>query len=209
MKKDFEKLLRELSMSGALEISDMGALMAEVADLLEDTDGELPKERRDQMMDLIMDSDNVVEVFTDDALLGNRILHIFDKPDIRRQRTNIECVETGDVYDSMTAAAKAVMFSVPAISKAVLTGGACAGYHWRRTDRDATVARAESRARTKPRNLGTRTRYGFVIEVIYFPAAQYYSASTYGVEAHAFTEVDAVNICIEEVRYAMGEVGTC
>lgn len=43
----------------------------------------------------------------------------------------IENVETGEIFETITAAANEYNVSKTAISKAVKTGGRSAGYHWR------------------------------------------------------------------------------
>lgn len=44
----------------------------------------------------------------------------------------IECVETGQIFDSMTEAAASIGRAVSALSGAISRGGKCAGYHWRK-----------------------------------------------------------------------------
>ena len=43
----------------------------------------------------------------------------------------VENVETGEIFETITAAANEYNVSKAAISKAVKTGGRSAGYHWR------------------------------------------------------------------------------
>lgn len=51
-------------------------------------------------------------------------------PKERKRHCSIRCVETGEVYESMIAAAAAVERSVSAISQAIQKNRVCAGYHW-------------------------------------------------------------------------------
>ena len=44
----------------------------------------------------------------------------------------VECVETGEVFPSFRQAAESVGVSRPALSRAVISGGRCAGFRWRR-----------------------------------------------------------------------------
>lgn len=44
----------------------------------------------------------------------------------------VQCVETGEVFSSMTEASKAYGASRGAVSSAILRGGTCAGKHWKR-----------------------------------------------------------------------------
>jgi hypothetical protein len=53
-------------------------------------------------------------------------------PEPVRRGTRILCVETRIVYDSASAAGKALFVSGSAIGNAARTGKTCLGYHWRR-----------------------------------------------------------------------------
>lgn len=46
----------------------------------------------------------------------------------------VVCVETGDTYSSVNAAAEAVNRCSSAISQAINNGNKCAGYHWKKVD---------------------------------------------------------------------------
>lgn len=46
----------------------------------------------------------------------------------------VVCVETGDTYDSVNAAAAAVNRCSSAISQAITNGTKCAGYHWKKVE---------------------------------------------------------------------------
>lgn len=46
------------------------------------------------------------------------------------------CVETGEIFDSVTSAAKSVDMNIGNIYQSFRTGCACAGFHWEKIDKD-------------------------------------------------------------------------
>lgn len=53
-------------------------------------------------------------------------------PKRRGSGTMVLAVETGQIYDSISAAAREVFVTNQGIQSAIRTGGTCAGYHWKR-----------------------------------------------------------------------------
>ena len=51
------------------------------------------------------------------------------RQDFNPMSKKVKCVETGEIYDTMTLAAKAKNISVSTVSKSV-RGGKTIGYHW-------------------------------------------------------------------------------
>ena len=58
---------------------------------------------------------------------------------MRSIRKPVVCVETGELFDSIRAAQKAIGIAHAGISRAVKTGGTSGGYHWRWADNENTV----------------------------------------------------------------------
>lgn len=58
-----------------------------------------------------------------------------------KTRTKVRCVETGEVYDSMSAAGRAIGLSYYGINLCVLgKQKTCGGYHWERVETDTEAA---------------------------------------------------------------------
>lgn len=57
---------------------------------------------------------------------------------IRRRSIRVRCVETGQEYESLSAAAKAMFVTKQALDGAIARGGKSAGYHWEKIDEQHT-----------------------------------------------------------------------
>lgn len=66
----------------------------------------------------------------EDDILADSIAKNFPKR--RGSGTMVLAVESGQVYESVSAAAREVFATHQGIQSAIRTGGTCAGYHWKR-----------------------------------------------------------------------------
>lgn len=66
-----------------------------------------------------------------DKLAYNRVIQKTYRKNPHKQ---IKCIETGEIFDTMTAASKSVNRSIEAIRKSIATGNKCAGYHWEKVE---------------------------------------------------------------------------
>ncbi len=53
---------------------------------------------------------------------------------VKNPHKKIRCIETGEVFETLTAASKSVNRSIEAIRKSIASGHKCAGYHWERLE---------------------------------------------------------------------------